>query len=457
MNILHTTKNTKQLLSVLATCCAIGLIGSCSGIPAPSGGTDGGQPDTTQDTAPEFATFDITMKDGARQLSQDAMQVATSEETDGGMRYVFPDASPEVTDIQVDDVVLFSGVGLGRVTAITAEDSTVTVETESATLDEFVQDGTIAWGFNIDFVEMPEPQITPGFEDDFTMTKRRNVSSQLNIETGGDSFTFSGKVSGWDVSMTIAPTSSRLNLDVSASRSVNGTPVISISGKGFVNNFQQTANIDYTDGVASDVRFGMDGMAGEMKLQWSAFNPGEFVENALVQLRFPVEIPFRTLVGGIPIILKLKLVARVIPQLNFPDMSSQGSFKVVYSGSAGFSVTDSTVSGVGNLNSAAFSVAGDTVGAGSVTVGFGVGLEFPRLEVSLLGNSASAFITLDTFASGFFEPGISSNLQPCQYGTIVYQAISGYQLSFLGLVGVSGSTEIWKDEESFFLDGTPCN
>jgi len=426
---------------------------------APSPGSGGGDSSSApQVFPPDFETFDITMKDGARQVSAGAMDGVSRIETDTGASYVFPNVSSEVQAIGVGDVVLFSGLGLGRVSAVTPNQDGLTIDTEPATLDEFVQDGTIAWGHTVDFAQTPDSQVTPGFEDSFALMKRDPTASQLTIDPGENpTFTFAGTLEGWAVSLSVQPTSSRLNLTMSASRSVGGQTVVSISGEGFVNNFRQNANLGFAGGRSTTVQLSQDGLRGEMNVQWTAFNPGEFINNELAQLKFPVEIPIPIEVGGIPVLLKLQAIARVIPQLNFPDMSSQGSFKVVYDGSAGFSFSDATVLPVGELTSTAFSVTGDTVSAGSVTVGFGLGLEFPRVEVALLGNSASAFITLDTFASGFFEPGINSNAQPCQYGSINNQAVAGYQLSLFGLVDVSGSTEIWQEQEKFFLNGTPCD
>ncbi len=451
------TRSLGLLLKLSLTLSVIVFSGSCANQPAPPAG-GGDTPTTPQTFEPDFETLDITMKEGGRQLSQASMTAATTEDIDAGTRYVFPNASSQVSALAIDNIVLFSGMGLGRVTAITSDQGTVTIDTEPATLDEFVQDGTIAWGHTVDFAQTADPQIQPGFEDSFTLMKRDTRTSQITVDPGENpTFTFAGTINSWEVTMSLQPTSSRMNLTISASRSVGNQKVVTVTGEGFVSNFRQSANIEYVSGQASTVLFSQDGLQGEMNISWAAFNPGEFINNELAQLSLPVEIPIPITVGGIPVVLKLQAIARVIPQLNFPDMSSQGSFKVVYNGNAGFDVTGTSVSPVGTLSSAVFSVSGETVSAGSVTVGFGVGLEFPRVEVSLLGNSASAFISLDTFASGFFEPGISSNAQPCQYGSINYQAVAGYQLSVLGLFGVSGSTEVWKDSEKFFLNGTPCD
>ena len=66
--------------------------------------------------------------------------------------------------------------------------------------------------------------------------------------------------------------------------------------------------------------------------------------------------------------------------------------------------------------------------------GFAVGLEFPRLELSL-GHPATgglfktyAFLTLDQYANGMFTPGttLTADIPPCQRADIQVSAIAGY-------------------------------
>jgi hypothetical protein len=86
-----------------------------------------------------------------------------------------------------------------------------------------------------------------------------------------------------------------------------------------------------------------------------------------------------------------------------------------------------------------------------------MGVQFPHIEVGILLDSAKAFITVDTFVTGFFEPGLLSNLPPCQPIEIKNRGVAGYTLSLLGLVELGGSQqELWSNEQKWVSEGSDC-
>lgn len=117
----------------------------------------------------------------------------------------------------------------------------------------------------------------------------------------------------------------------------------------------------------------------------------------------------------------------------------------------GFSVDNTLENPFGQLNSSDIGVSGETVSATLIgAAGFGFGVEFPRLELSIL-NTATAFITVKTYSYSIFtlEP-------PCQKGGTDLFAVAGYNLKVLGSTIASGNKTLWTKSLLKFKDDKPC-
>lgn len=418
----------------------------------------------TDGTCEEFPAdsfvFDVTYQDDAQLISAVIMDNELVEVSDDLAEYRFNTTASEIAALDVGDVVLFSGLSLRRVTDISEEDGEIVVTTENATLNELIRDGTVSWDYTVDFEELPTPQVDPEFEDVFTLSEvessaARALSDKQSVSA--KAIKLSGQVNGWDTSFAVEPDGDRLNVSMSFSRAIGGVTVVSLTGKGWISKFRQCTSLTFMDGQLQNAETWTNDLRGQMEVKWAAVNQGAFIGTDLTLLKIPVAIPFTVPAGPIPITLWLKANARLTAQLLFPNMSSQGSMKIVYSTSQGFGIEDSSLKPLGGPGSSDFSITGDTGSAGAVTVGFGAGLEFPRVEISILG-TASAFVSVDTFVAGFVEPGLPfTGLQPCQWGELTLKGQAGYQLSALGLPLLSDSKVLWKKEFIRFSKGEPCN
>ncbi len=404
--------------------------------------------------------FDVTYQDNGQLISEATMDNELVEVSDDLGEYRFNGTASEITALEVGDVVLFSGLSLRRITEMSEEDSEIVVATESATLNELIRDGTVAWEYTVDFAELPTPQVDPGFEDIFALSEvessaTRALSGKQTVSAKG--FTWSGQINGWDTSFTVDPAGDRLGVNIAFSRSIGGVPVVALTGDGWIGTFRQSTSLTFEDGQLQNAEAWTNELRGEMELKWAAVNQGDFIGADLTLLTIPVGIPFVVPAGPVPITLWLKANGRLTAQLLFPNMSSQGSMKIVYGSSHGFGIEGESLISLGGLGSSDFSITGDTVSAGTVTVGFGAGLEFPRVEVSILG-IASAYVSVDTFVAGFFEPGLPfTGLQPCQWAELSLKGQAGYQLSVLGLPLLSDSSVLWRKDFTRYLGGEPCN
>ncbi|MEO8274299.1 MAG: hypothetical protein ABI620_09555 [Chloroflexota bacterium] len=183
-----------------------------------------------------------------------------------------------------------------------------------------------------------------------------------------------------------------------------------------------------------------------------------------------------------PMTINIKANIRVAPELTTGNASSGGSWKVTYDSDHGFSTNGGDVSPVAQLKSIAADLGKEpTVTAGLGVTGFGVGFEFPRLELALghpidegllkeaVGGSelfekvASmlrpyAFLTLNSYANGLWTPGttLSGDIPPCQRSSVKVSAIAGYKLSVLGMVELSDNKLLWEKSFERFKDDKPC-
>jgi hypothetical protein len=414
---------------------------------------------TQSDSIPSFepndlepgmtATFEVDYAEGTSVISESTVTDRLISVSADGTTYTFDRAAEDIAGLTEGAVVVLSGVSLRRIDSITTTDDTVTLETSSATLNEAIRDGTLGWECNVDFASAAAA-VLDGADDTFTVRETAGVRITNGQRQATAKFTIEGRISGWDVKVELEPMRDRINADISASFTVSGATVASLSGVGYVSDFTNCGLVSIEDGVTRTVELRNEGMRGEMEVRWSVFNAENIPVTEFVQLSVPASIPFAVQVGPVPLILKLKAVARIVPEVRFEGSSSTGSFKVTYSSAQGFNVTDEAVSTLGGLTSSNTGVSGETVSAGFRATGVGVGIEFPRVEVALPGEPASAFITVDTFATSLYNPE-----EPCQEGSVNVKAIAGFALSLFG-VGVSDQVELWRDEFFTALNNRAC-
>jgi hypothetical protein len=134
---------------------------------------------------------------------------------------------------------------------------------------------------------------------------------------------------------------------------------------------------------------------------------------------------------------------------------------VNYKSSQGFTLENTLGGAIGRLTGATIDTTNSTeaVTSGLGPAGFAVGVEFPRFELGVFGDTAVAFVTLKTYSAGLWTPGttLTADIPPCQMGFTEISAQYGYAFSILGGgVSVEASSDIWKQRHNKFLD-EPCS
>lgn len=249
-----------------------------------------------------------------------------------------------------------------------------------------------------------------------------------------------------------SPGDSRLDYEFKASRATKGQKNVALSGKGWISGFVNETFLSYAESTPTKMSTKTVDLEGEIEIKWAAFMVGDEKMSEDLWLDVPFTLPIRFAVGPIPMQLNVKAKAQIVPTFMFPQASSGGSFKIAFDGDQGVSYDNQLGTPIGALRSAEIGVSGETVTASLQSASFGVGFEFPRLEIGPIGHAAMAFVTVKSFASGTF---ISSALKACQKGDASVRAVAGYKLG-TPILALSGQTEIWKKEFEKFRSDKKC-
>jgi hypothetical protein len=371
------------------------------------------------------------------------------------------------------------------VVSTTTEGSTVVVATEDATAAEVVRDGKIKWTYRIAYDALPDrtyetamAQIGLQRAPALASIGGTDAAQLRNAAVSREALRFTGKVSGFDIEFKLTPTSSQLNFELSATRSN-----IKVQAAGFISQFDQETQLEFDEGTGTLFDTQVSKLKGEAEVTWHAFEVNDpSLDSDIVALQLPLSLPIPFMAGPLPMTLNIKANIRVVPELTSGNASSGGSWKVSYDSDHGFSSNGGDATPRSQLRNAIASLGSTaTVTAGLGVVGFGVGFEFPRLELQLghpldldllkqadggegLYEKASAmlrpyaFLTLNTYANGQWTPGttLTADIPPCQRSSVKVSAIAGYKLSVLGMVELSDNKLIWEKSFDKFKDDKPC-
>lgn len=428
------------------------LRASCS-----SPGSDNGQ----HTVAPVQAstTFNVTLQDTARTIAPETVQTKLTSVSSDFSEFQFASSATDVAALVPGDVVIFSGHSLRKITSVDNTGDRIVLQTESATLGDAIRDGEVGWAVPVDFASGPVPELSPNADPSFTFAQTSTTAKSTNASSlEAAKFTVSGRVEPWDVSLEFSPAADRLNVKITGSFTSGGKTFANVTGSGWVSNFNHIATLQYAGGQLTAMDMQNQGFSGEMNIDWAMFTePGVKIADTL-QFKLPLEIPIPINVGGIPLKLKIKCIARVVPELRTPSASSGGHFKIVYTADSGFTFANEAVKPAGQFSSGDITIPGETVTASlDVEAGVGFGVEFPRLELSLPGNVAVAFITLDNYAFSLYRPGLLSGETSCQCGGVRFKAIAGYKLDLLGKAGFADQTDLWSKDLDSCLNGVSCD
>jgi len=446
-------------LQLIALITAIAMIASACG-----GGGSSDTPTTTGLTT----NYDITPQEDITVLDESTVEdrIVASDPAAGEYRF---EAGTDLASATVGQPIVIPGEGFGIVREVVDEGGNVLLRVDEATLADVIQDGEVSIDYDVSW-------------DDFDITYEQLAAlpgvTNVRVIPGGSSGASSGGFTNislaepstkyeikftkdkWSFTVTFEPKDGKLNFDLTASYGTGATQKIAaITGKGWITGFSFLTEALFSDGGPTSLNSEVNGLEGELELQWAAFRTPATTLAQIVRFNVPVSVPF-PIPGplGIPFVLQIKMAGRIVPELTAEDASSGGQWKVSYSSDQGFNFDDSGGKPTGSAKSQDIGVSGDTVTAGLGPAGFGLGFEFPRFELGIAGLNAFAFITMDMYSTSLWTPGtvLSNDIPPCQYGYTKHSAVAGYELKILGWAGVSEQYPLFEKQIDKYLDGEVC-
>ncbi|MBA2500653.1 MAG: hypothetical protein H0V30_13060 [Chitinophagaceae bacterium] len=89
---------------------------------------------------------------------------------------------------------------------------------------------------------------------------------------------------------------------------------------------------------------------------------------------------------------------------------------------------------------------GETLSAGAMGAGIGMGLEFPRFEIALLGEIIVPYFVINTQLDTY---------RPCQMGNMKGKLVAGLSLSFFR-ASYNAEKELWSAKKRWEREGSNC-
>ncbi len=201
-------------------------------------------------------------------------------------RLVFDGDIRQVRELPTGKPVLFEGKTLRKITEVREEGGKLVALTEPATLNELIEEGTVAWthDFRWDTV----------FAAD-TGSGKSGIEAwffdQALAQEGGEIGTFKGEVAGWEVSISLRPEGGgeRLNLELTAEKANAAT----IRATGYLSRFTAEASVAFADGELQTFSYVERGVEGQLEVQFAGVGLGSEVALARHPLRAALPLPGR--------------------------------------------------------------------------------------------------------------------------------------------------------------------
>lgn len=343
----------------------------------------------------------------------------------------FSKSNSKAANLQVDDIIFIYGKVIRKITAVNDQGNSIAVDAEEVNMNEAIDDATIYW--------KKEVRFTPAMAQDVTLVSKYPA---IRKENAGD-ITFEVKFSE-DLKGTITLKLNDTRLDASCEvTKKKGISESKYAFEGYVEKFQNEGKIVYENSTLKNYDHTMSGIKGEITLSLTA-------KANLAELFGAIELPvvllaIPTVVGGVPIVLKLKVLFVVNTTFGTIDASAYIKSKFTYNSDVGVKYGGSSVGVVANAGPIQFESNSDSIHvATSVAAGANFGLTFPRFEVSILGGLVVPYVHTAFLIGGSFVTGT----KPCMKIDASFIGAVGYEFDFFGLIGMKGSKTLWQIDKN---------
>jgi hypothetical protein len=395
---------------------------------------------------PKTQTFNGTTQENTVSVSATVINDLENYNAETGT-YTFSSSADEVEDLKPGNVVLFETHSLRKIKSTKKEGGRIILETEFATLNEYFKDAHIAYSAPINWDEkgVAETKITFG-KPIATLVAPLLGFSGTTVQSS--LIEFKDKIADWDVEFNLDPMSGgKLKVELKAEKE----RLCSIVAEGTISSFVSEADIVIENGITQHFSYHNQNLEGELEIKFAASGLGTQV----VILEIPAQIERTILVQGvIPVTLRLKANIKIYPEVA-PGSTSQVSMKYKYNSRLGFQYEGTSLTSSGDIVEDVFEQTGDSNTATAGIAGMGVAVEFPRVEIGILGNIVVPYIVHNMHASSFLSTGLLDG-NPCHRASCKFDVHAGVSMRFLGVGAINHDYKIGERMERWIVPGSHC-
>src|SRR5690606_11915668 len=382
----------------------------------------------------EILASTVTMKPGAKEITENNMRFLEKIDQKSGM-YVFSDDAEEVAALAKGSFVFFRNHSVRRIVSVEKSNGKINVQTAKCRFIDVFTDAHLHFKEKYDWRDNSTAMLQQmGISFGKAAYAQDPISQDLSYE---------GKLRGYDITIKLKPEGGRkLNFEINVKRESKAN----ITFSGFITDFENETELTVADSRLELFRSQNSNLRGVVEVKFAAIELGD--QGELVNI--PWTMFNRTiLISGVPFQFKIKSNVKVFPAIP-SEASSQGHMKFTYASNTGFNYSGRMLRPEGNVTQQTFEVLGETLSAGTMGAGIGMGLEFPRFEIASLGEIIVPYFLTNTYLDTQLD-----TYRPCQMGNMKGKLVAGLSLSFFGAT-YNAEKELWSAKKRWEREGSNC-
>jgi hypothetical protein len=326
--------------------------------------------------------FQVTYTPATVRIDLPSVQRSLTSVSDDGRVLVFDSEDARLRGLKQGSVLFLEHLGVRRVDAVNIQGSQVAVLTDTASLPDLVQDGTVQFKVPVDFSQLaarssvtnyrkPEPleNIFPWFSPPVAYATGLKYSAKVKAETDGWEFEVEGEPEGGGLALTLT----------AAKKKLAGLTA-SVKVKGKLENVNTTFQAVMHSGKLQQFAY-MTPMSGTVDVNWAVLTmaPGSGIGES--RLRLPPFAKDVFDIYGIPFLFKVDEALIFKPGFEGKKDVADGNFHVVYTGSGGLTIQGGQSSPDGKMDGQPEN--GHTTAESLAPHGVVVAINAPKVSVSL--------------------------------------------------------------------------
>lgn len=412
------------------------------------GGNDSKQSDLIKNAIkPKQETFEATTQENTASVSLSEMNSLESYDLETGV-YVFNNTDV-IENLTIGTVVLFEGHSLRKITSVVAEGGKIKVQTEFAKLTDYYKELDLKYTALVDWSANNTVATTSVKVGMPIATMINPVATLVAPQENSRSAKLKTTIQGWKIELKLEPKGDKMKLELVGKKG----NLCSIKAVGEISSFESSSEIQISNGQTQHFSYDNRGLNGEMEVKFAAVGLG----SEIAMLEIPAKIEKTILVYGvIPVTLRLKANLKIFPEVAVGS-SSQVSMKLKYNSTTGFLYDGSGLTPRGVITGDEPEQTGDSNTATPAIAGMGVGVEFPRFEIGILGNLVVPYLMVDTTHSSYLSTGLAGGAPPCHLARLKYKAKAGVTMNFLNVASVHNDYTIFEKEKKWTSEGSFCD